>query len=391
MQKKNAKLCIITTVSASIKAFYKGQIEALNKAGFTTTVVCANDEKLKELIPAETRYYPVRLSRKINPLRDAKAIYQLYKLFRKEKFDIVQYSTPKASLLGAIAAFLAKAPIRIYILWGLYYTGQKGMKRFVFKFFEKIICKLSNEIIPISHEMVDFALSEGLGKRAKYEVMLNGSACGVDLEEFTPEKWESSRNRIRDNTTIPEYAIVVGTVARLTGDKGINELVRAFDAICNKIPLLYLLLVGEQEDKDRLLPSTEQIIRHNTRIKVVGWQINTPPYYAAMDIFCLPTYREGFGEVNLEAQAMGLPVVSTNVIGPRESVENNKTGFLVDSKSYEALITPLKNLANDSQLRKDMGQAGRNRIEQMFDRKDMIKAVVEHRLNLLKNADKSND
>lgn len=375
----------------SIKLFYQGQLQALNKAGIETTVVCAEDSKLKELLPMETRYHPVSFSRVISPLQDLKTIYKLYKLFKKEKFDIVQYSTPKAALLSSVAAFIAGIKIRIYILWGLYYTGQKGLKHFVFKLFEKIICKLSNKIIPISHEMIDFALNEGLGKRSKYEVMLNGSACGVDLERFASEKRESSRNKIRSEINIPESAVVVGTVARLTGDKGINELVEAFDAISNEIPSLYLLLVGDQEEKDRLLPSTEQVISNNPRIKVVGWQANPLPYYAAMDIFCLPTYREGFGEVNLEAQAMGLPVVSTNVIGPRESIENNETGFLVAPKSCQALIMPLKKLVKDAELRENMGQKGKKRVEQMFDRKDMIKAVVEHRLNLLKNAEKMHD
>lgn len=376
-------LCILTTVSASIKAFYKGQIEALNEAGFETTVICANDDKLKALLPKETKYYPVLFSRVISPLQDVKAIYQLYKLFRKENFDIVQYSTPKASLLGAIAAFLAKVPIRIYILWGLYYTGQKGTKRFIFKSFEKIICNLSNKIIPISHKMVDFAVSEGLGKRTKYEVMLNGSACGVDLESFSPELWESSRNKIRNENNIPEYATVIGTVARLTGDKGINELVEAFDTISNEVSLLYLLLVGDQEEKDRLHASTEQIINDNPRVKAVGWQDNPLPYYAAMDIFCLPTYREGFGEVNLEAQAMGLPVVSTNVIGPSESIEDGVTGFLVPPKDTDVLIASLKKLMLNSKLRKEMGNHGIERVKQLFDRKAMIEAIVKHRLSLL--------
>lgn len=383
-------LCILTTVSASIKAFYKGQIEALNEAGFKTTVVCANDEKLKELLPKETTYHPVLFSRVISPFQDVKAIYQLYKLFRKEKFDIVQYSTPKASLLGSIAAFLAKVPIRIYILWGLYYTGQEGTKRFIFKSFEKIISKLSNKIIPISHKMVDFAVSEGFGKRTKYKVMLNGSACGVDMNLFVPEKWAHCNNEIRGQLQLPDNGVVIGTVARLTGDKGINELVQAFDRLSQEIPRIYLLLVGEQEEKDRLSPSTESIISQNPRIRTVGWKDNPLPYYAAMDIFCLPTYREGFGEVNLEAQAMGLPVVSTNVIGPSESVEDGATGVLVPAKDTNALIAPLKKLILDSGLRKEMGNHGIERVKQLFDRKAMIEAIVKHRLSLLEKS-KLND
>jgi len=381
--KTEYNLCILTTVSVSIKSFYQGQIEAMNQAGLKTTVICADDPKIRNLIPAETNFVPVEFSRVLSPLQDVKVLWKLYGLFRNKKFDIVQYSTPKASLLGTIAAFLARVPIRIYILWGLYYIGQSSLKRFMFKTFERIICLLSTNIVPIAHEMIDFVESEGLAKRSKCEVMLNGSACGVDLQKFDPEKWRDSRNEVRNNLNIPEYAIVIGTVARLTGDKGINELVEAFYVICNEVSLLYLLLVGEQEEKDRLLSSTERIITGNPRIKITGWQENPLPHYAAMDIFCLPTYREGFGKVNLEAQAMGLPVVSTNVIGPRESVDNGKTGFLVEPRSSEALIEPLRKLVLNPELRREMGRNGRERIKQKFDSKDVIQAIVEHRLRLL--------
>lgn len=376
-------LCIITTVSLSIKLFYKDQLRAFNDAGFKTTVVCADDPELRRMLPPETDFIPVGFSRTVNPVQDIKSLWRLYKLLRTRRFDIVQYSTPKASLIGSVAAFLARAPIRVYILWGLYYMGQTGLKKTMFKTFEKLVCLLSTNIVPISNEMVEYIEQEGLTKASKCEVMYNGSACGIDLQLFDPQKWRDSRDEIHNNLSIPEYATVIGTVARLTGDKGINELVGAFNILCDEIPLLYLLLVGDQEEKDRLLPSTEQIIADNPKVRAAGWQENSLPYYAAMDIFCLPTYREGFGKVNLEAQAMGLPVVSTNVIGPRESVENGETGFLVEPRSTRALLEPLKKLVLDAELRKQIGQKGRERIKRKFDSKNVIQAIVEHRLKLL--------
>ncbi len=378
-----SKICILTTVSISIRYFYQGPIDALNKAGFETSVICADDPQIRNLIPADTDFFPAEFSRVIDPLGDIKVLWKLYRFFRNKRLDIVQYSTPKASLLGSVAAFLARVPVRVYILWGLYYMGQSSLKRIMFKTFERIICLLSTNIVPIAHEMIDFIEAEGLAKSSKCEVMYNGSACGIDLQQFDPEKWRDSRNEVRNNLNIPEYAIVIGTVARLTGDKGINELVEAFNILCDETPLLYLLLIGVQEEKDRLLPSTEQIIANNTKVRAVGWQKSSLPYYAAMDIFCLPTYREGFGKVNLEAQAMGLPVVSTNVIGPHESVKNGETGFLVEPRSTRALVEPLKKLIFDAELRKQIGQKGRERIKQKFDSKNVIQAIVEHRLKLL--------
>ena len=373
----------MTTISASIKSFYQGQIEAMNKAGMNTTVICAEGAPLHEILPAETDFVPIEFRRVLSPVADLKAFWQLYKVFRNRKFDIVQYSTPKASLLGAIAAFAAQVPVRIYILWGLYYVGQTGLKKCICKLFEKLICRLSTNIVPIAHEMVDFAEREGLCKRSKCEVMLNGSACGVDLEKFDPKKWLEERSRIRDEYHIPERGIVIGVIARLTGDKGINELIKAFVEIAEEIRYVYLLIVGGPEEKDKLRPDVDAMIETHPRVCAVGWQENPVPYYMAMDIFCLPTYREGFGKVNLEAQAMGLPVVSTNVIGPRESVADGETGFLVEPRNFKVLVEPLRKLVLDSDLRKNMGQKGRKRVEQMFDCKDVIRAVVEHRLKLL--------
>ncbi len=329
-QNFRGSLCIVTTIPHSIN-FFQGQLDVLNKAGLKITAISAEDHKMPAILPDEADFIAVEFVRRISPLKDLKVLLELYRIFRKYKFDIIQYSTPKASLLGAIAAFTAQAPIRLYILWGLYYMGQSGLKRFILKSFEKLICFLSTDIVPIAHEMVDFVEAEGLAKKSKCEVILNGSACGIDLQRFDPEKWRDSRNELRNNLNIPKYATVIGTVARLTGDKGINEIVTAFNMLCDEIPLLYLLLVGDQEEKDRLPPVTEKVIASHPKIRGIGWRDNPIPYYMAMDIFCLPTYREGFGEVNLEAQAMGLPLVSTNVIGPRESIKDGETGFLCSS------------------------------------------------------------
>jgi len=383
--KKNFRysLCILTTTSSSIRAFYQGQLEALNKAGFKTTVVCAEDNQLRGFLPSETAIVAMGFTRVLSPIQDIKTLWRLYRFFQSRKFDIVQYSTFKASLLGAIAAFATRVPIRIYILWGLYYMGQSGLKRFVFRLIEKLICRMSTDIVPIAHEMVDLVGTEGLDKASKCEVILNGSACGIDFEKLECRKYPDGRRRIRKECDLPEQAVVIGVIARLTGDKGINELVAAFTKIAEEIDDVYLLIVGQQEEKDRLLPVTEKIIASHPNIRSVGWQDNPIPYYMAMDIFCLPTYREGFGEVNLEAQAMGLPVVSTNVIGPRESVDSGQTGFLVEPRSSKALVEPLKKLILDPEMRKNMGQKGRERVEQLFNRDDWIQAMVRHRLRLL--------
>jgi len=198
------EMAVLTTVSISIKAFYKGQFEALNQAGVKTTVICADDPDMKNFLPDETTFIPVDFTRVLNPLKDIKVLYSLFRIFQKINFDLVQYSTPKAALLGSAASFFARVPIRIYLLWGLYYEGQKGIKRIIFKFFEKITCLLSTNVLPDAHDMVEVAEQQGLTRKSKCEVILNGSACGVDLEEFNPEKWKSYRGQMRDKLRIPQ-------------------------------------------------------------------------------------------------------------------------------------------------------------------------------------------
>lgn len=386
--KQPPSICILTTISNSIKAFYPGQIEALMEAGFRVSVVCAEDAGLPSFLPAGVEYVPMPFTRVYSPVHDLKALFQLIRFFRRNRFTMVQYSTPKASLLGSLASFAARIPCRIYLLWGLYYTAQAGFSHRVLRFFEKAVCRMSHHILPIAHEMVDYLEQEGIARRGKCAVILNGSACGVDLERFNPALYTASRSLIRRQYSIPEDALVIGTVARLTGDKGIHELVDAFAEIEREVPNVYLLLVGRQEEKDRLRPQTAELIQKHPAIRCAGWQKDPVPFYAAMDIFCLPTYREGFGEVNLEAQAMGLPVVSSDVIGPRESVENGVTGFLVPPRDVPSLKEALLKLVRDASLRESMGLRGRERVVKMFDRKEWIQAMVTHRLELLKGMEK---
>ena len=376
-------LCIATTSSNSILAFYGGKLAGFQHAGVHVTVLCGPGDDISHMVPEGAELIPVRLSRIGQPCQDLLAFVGLCRLFRRRRFDLVQYSTPKASLLVGLAAFLCRTPVRVYVLWGLYYTGQKGLKRRLLKAMEKFICSLSTHIVPIAHEMVDFVAHEGLAPAAKCQVMHHGSACGVDLEAFDPAKWRNAGKKLRDSLNIGPDDVIIGAVARLTGDKGINELVGAFEILSAEHPGLHLLLVGKQEVKDPLVVATEQAIHKHPRIHAVGRQYPPMPYFAAMDIFCLPTYHEGFGEVNLEAQAMELPVVSTDVIGPRESVNAEVTGLLVEPRSVQALLEPLRRLVQDAQLRQDMGRRGRQRVIDKFARDDLVNAEVTHRLQLL--------
>lgn len=373
----------LTTVASTIKAFQKGQFDALNHVGIHTTVICMEDTDLHRFLPNGTDIISVEFSRVLSPLKDIKVLCRLYKIFRKEKFDMIQYASPKAALLGSIAAYFAQVPVRLYLLWGLYYEGQTGTKKCILKYFERIICLLSTHILPNSHEMADFIVQQKIAPKRKCKVLLRGSACGIDFEEFDIEKWRHQRKHVRETLGISDDSILIGLPGRLTGDKGVNEIVEAFGQIAQQISNVYLLIIGNQEEKDRPLPETIEQIANHSRILSLPWQKSLLPYYTAMDIICLPTYREGFPQTPLEAQAMEVPVVSTDISGVREAVVKNETAFLVEPRNSNALIEPLMKLIRDESLRKKMGCEGRKRTFKMFNQKDIIQAVVQHRLSLL--------
>lgn len=376
------KLASLTTVAGTTRAFLKGQFEALSRAGIHTTVICAEDSDVRQFLPKETNFIPAEFTRVFSPLKDIKVLCKLYRIFRKEKFDIVQYASPKAALLGSVAAFLTRVPVRIYLLWGLYYEGQMGVHKSMHKCLEWFICLLSTHILPNSHGMADLIVRQKIAPERKCEVLLHGSACGIDFEEFDLDKWRLQRNSVRKELGITEDNILIGVFGRLTGDKGVNEAVDAFRQIAQQVPDAYLLVIGNQEEKDNLRPATVEEIKKHPRIVSLPYQQSLLPYYAAIDLICLPTYREGFPQMPLEAQAMEVPVVSTDISGVREAVVNNKTGFLVRPRNSDALIVPIMKLIHDKSLRSQMGREGRKRVSEMFNQKDIIQAVVQHRLKL---------
>jgi glycosyltransferase involved in cell wall biosynthesis len=380
-----AKLCICSTIPVSIRAFYGPQIEYLLESGFELGIVTSPDERFADELPEQVRYLPVTMTRSLTPWRDLQALCRLIRFFRKNRFDLVQYNTPKAALLCSIASLLSRVPVRLYLMWGLYYTGRTGWKRSFFKLFERIICRLSTHIAPDGNETRTFAIRERLCPAGKIEVVGNGSANGIDLGRFDRCKLAAARHEIRASFNLEESHVVVGTVARLGREKGINELVRGFAAAYNDRPLLRLLLVGPREMRnvDSLDADVQRLIEQHSAVVTTGFRQDVERYMAAMDIFTLPSWREGFGVVNLEAAAMELPVISTDVMGPRESVMDGVSGILVAVRDPAALAATILALTDDPERRRRLGCAGRRRVEQEFEQRAHWRKILEHRCRIL--------
>jgi len=383
--KKPTKLCIVATVPMSIISFYGEQIDFLTDRGFEVTVITSPDREFDGRISRKARLVLIPMTRTISPWRDLVAFIKVFSCIRKGSFDIVQYSSVKAALLGSLSSWLCRVPVRLYLMWGLYFTGRYGLKREFLKYFDKMVCFFSTAVSPDSNGNMQVAVEEKLCPSSKLSVVGNGSANGIDLSRFDPQRLKEEGRIIRESLLIPPSAVVVGFVGRLCRDKGINELVRAFVDLSEQHPDLYLLLVGPQEaDENEYDPHDAATLAGHERIISVGYKDRPEEYLSAMDIFVLPSYREGFGIVNIEASAMELPVISTDIPGPRDSVLDGHTGILVPAKSVDPLREAIKTLYDDPHLRLKMGRAGREWAK-CFEQRLMWQLIYTHRQALLQD------
>jgi glycosyltransferase involved in cell wall biosynthesis len=254
------KLCIITTIPNTIKAFFGQQLCFLQEHGFEITVITSGrynpNEDFGGDFPEGVHVKKVMMGRAIKPFEDIKVFIKITFILLRGHYDIVQYATSKASLFGSIGAWLARCPVRLYLMWGLYYVTQKGFKRHLFKAVDKLICSLSTSITSDSKGNVQFAIAEGLCKADKIQVIGHGSANGVDVERFDPERCAEYRNKIRDELKIPREAKVFGFIAAIVADKGINEMISAFVRLAEEYPDVYLLLIGRTTEMDPAMAAT---------------------------------------------------------------------------------------------------------------------------------------
>ena len=381
--KRPVRMCIMTTAPITLVFFYKGLLDYFIDEGFEVTVVTSPDERFISKLSPRAQYVLIPMFRGISPFNDLRAFMRLLRVLKNGRFDIIQYCTPKAAFLGSIASLLYRVPVRLYLMWGIYYTSQTGLLRALMKIIEKLTCSFSTHVSPDSYGNYHYAISEGLCPAEKISVVGEGSASGVDLDRFNPDRLQKKRTEIRNNLNIPSDSIAIGFVGRLCRDKGINELVLAFKELLNKNAGLYLLLVGPmEEDICEFKSAVQEMLQCNRSILRVGYQDKPEEFLAAMDIFVLPSYREGFGIVNIEASAMELPVISTDIPGPRDAVLNGKTGILIKPRSIEELKTALENMINDPSLRRDTGVAGREWAKH-FEQKLLWEQIVLHRKALL--------
>lgn len=351
----------------------KSRLRALRNAGFRVIVVSGPGDLLEETAEsADVESVAIPMRRKIAPLGDLVSLIRLWRLIGRCQPDIVEFGTPKAGLLGSLAAWLRDVPLRVYLLRGLRLETSGGLKRRILLWAEKLAAACAHVVLCNSESLRSEALASGVAPAEKLRLLGNGSSGGVDIHRFSPGPDEM---RARLGFSVEDR--VIGFVGRLTRDKGVRELVDAFEAILRTEPKARLLLVGWfDEAEDALSDSVRRRIENHPRIHLTGMVSNSAPYYRAMDLMVLPTWREGFPNVVLEAAATGIAVVTTDATGSRDSVVHGVTGLLIPRGSACAISEAVLKLLSNSALRYQMGQAARRRVTEKYTDEQVLSLAV---------------
>lgn len=376
------KICYVTTVSGTLESFVVPVAKYIKKnTDWDITMICSNDEKFADKLPEDIKYIPVSMKRGIS-FDGIRAIKNMVKIFKAEKFDLIQYSTPNASLYAAIASKIAGVNIRLYCQWGMVFVGFQGIKRKVFRLIEKLVCSLSTHIEPDSFGNLNFCHAEGIYPNKKGTVIWNGSASGVNLKKFDITFKSEWKSYIRKKYNIQQNDFVYGFIGRITGDKGINELFIAFRRLLEK-KHVHLMLVGSLDKADSVSDELYEWAKAEPRVHFCGYTNVVEQYLSAMDVYVLPSYREGFGSAVVEAEAMGVPVIVTDIPGPTDAMVKDMTGLVVKKADVDSLYDAMFRMYEDKDLCNKFSLAGYNFAKERFEQNNLCEHIIKDRLSLM--------
>ena len=380
------RLIQVVTAPTTARLFLEGQLRFMREHGFHVTVVSSPGRQLDEVAARDgVDAVGIPMRRPPSPGHDIVSLCRMFRLFRRLRPHIVHAGTAKAGLLCGLAARLVRVPIRLLTVHGIRSEGLRGVASRAMVGLEGISCRLAHRVLCVSESARRKAIDLGMGRPEKLTVLGSGSANGIDTSRFerAPELLRSAR-ALRRRIGLPEGAPVVGFVGRLVRDKGVIELIDAYRKLRRELPELRLLLVGPHERYDALPGELREDIVRDERITPTGFLEDTAPAYALMDVLALPTYREGFPNVPLEAASMELPVVATRVTGCVDAVVDGVTGTLVPPRDAGALADAIGRYLRDPGLCRRHGHAGRERVTRDFRQERVWTALYEEYLRLLR-------
>lgn len=371
---KRPKLCLLAASPLTIHFFLKQHIRKLSE-DFDVTLIY-NPKTDTYVLPLElpVREISLGIQRKMTPLTDVLTLIQLLNIFRKEHFDIIISVVPKAGLLGMLAAAITQTKHRVHIFQGQIWASANGFKRQLLKAMDMVTALCATTLLAVSPSEKKFLEDQFVARPGKVAVLGLGSISGVDLYRFRPNI--AFRDSIRKKYGIPSDAVLCAFLGRLAVDKGVHELVSAFNSCAQTNPNLWLLLAGPDEEgqtarlRDLIAP------KYADRLIIEGFTIVPEQYLAASDFLCLPSYREGFGMVVIEASAAEIPAIGSRIYGITDAILDQTTGLLVPPRDAESLANAISILSTDTEKRLTLGRAGRLRVESEFEQNKVVDRYV---------------
>ena len=378
------KLIRITTVPISIEKLLENQPKYFSKF-FDITIVSSDKSELEKLGKKQgVKTFCLPLTRKITPFKDIIAIFKLYFFLKRENPKIVHSHTPKAGFVGMTASFFAGVPIRMHTVAGLPLMERKFIKKKVLIFIEKLTYLFATNVYSNSKKLMQFILSKKFCSKRKIKTLANGSSNGIDTKYFSDNISLISKNKLLDTLKILKNDFVFCYVGRVVKDKGINELVSAFNELNLKNKNCKLIIVGKIENEiNPISKSTMGIIKENKNILLTGFKNDVRPYLSIGNCFVFPSYREGFPNVLMQAGAMNLPCIATNINGCNEIIQDNINGFLIPPKNIDALVKAMQKIM-DKKLIIKLSKNSRLMVKEKYDQKYFWKKLLIEYNNLVK-------
>jgi glycosyltransferase involved in cell wall biosynthesis len=372
------KLIRVTTVPLSLDKLLEGQLSYMSNH-YDVTAISSDKKYLEQCALKENvDYFHIEMSRKITPLHDLISLYKLTNYLIKTKPLIVHSHTPKAGIIAMLASKIAKVPLRLHTVGGLPLMESVGVKRKLLTFIEKLTYTCATNVYSNSLGLYDFILENNYIQKSKIKILANGSTNGVDTDYFSAVNFsENSKMELKESLGISKKDFVFVFVGRLVGDKGVNELVRAFKRLLEYNSNIKLLLIGQEEKNlDPLHLDTLFEMYSNLSIISVGYQKDVRPYLSISNCLVLPSYREGFPNVVMQAGSMGLPSIVTNINGCNEIIIDQTNGIIIDCKNISAIEKAMNNLCNNPEFYNQLKNSCRELITSRYDQKKVWDCIL---------------
>lgn len=360
----------VVNVAFTIPYFLGNQLCFFSSKDYKEYIICSPSVELKKFSEQYNfKYAEILIAKKISIYQDIKAIIQTIRYIRDNSIDVVVGHTPKGAMIAMIASYLAKIPKRIYFRHGLVYETSYGIKKIILKNVDRLTARLATKIVCVSPSVYNVSLEDKLNAKEKQCILSKGTCNGIDIRRFDKKNIKEEKlTLIKNSLAISAGDFIIGYTGRLVKDKGIEILIKAIKEVKRKYNNIKLLLVGVFEKRDGLANDTINMIQHDADIIYTGYIENSQIeyYYALMDVFILPSYREGFPTSVLEASSMEVPVITTKVTGCIDSIIENKTGIFINNNVSD-IVAAISELYSNVSQRVRLGKNGREFVINNFD------------------------